>query len=67
MLVGFWKKSAFLRWQAIVLLAATVIKVFLFDIGTLERGYRIAAFIALGTILLAVSFFYQRSRVKAIE
>jgi uncharacterized membrane protein len=65
MLVGFWKRSAFLRWQAIVLLALTVLKVFLVDIGTLERGYRIAAFIVLGAILLAVSFFYQRSRMKS--
>lgn len=65
MLVGFWKRSAFLRWQAIVLLAMTVLKVFLVDISTLERGYRIAAFIVLGAILLAVSFFYQRSRTKS--
>jgi uncharacterized membrane protein len=64
MLIGFWKRSAFLRWQAIVLLSLTVIKVFLFDIGTLQRGYRITAFIVLGAILLAVSFFYQRSRLK---
>jgi uncharacterized membrane protein len=65
MLLGFWKRSAFLRWQAIVLLAMTVLKVFLVDISTLERGYRIAAFIVLGAILLAVSFFYQRSRIKS--
>lgn len=65
MLAGFWKRSAFLRWQAIVLLAMTVLKVFLVDISTLERGYRIAAFIVLGAILLAVSFFYQRSRMKS--
>jgi uncharacterized membrane protein len=64
MLVGFWKRTAFIRWQAIVLLAMTVLKVFLIDIGTLERGYRIAAFIVLGAILLAVSFFYQRSRMR---
>ncbi len=67
MLMGFWKRSAVLRWQAIVLLALTVIKVFLFDIGTLQRGYRIVAFIVLGAILLAVSFFYQRSRLRAAE
>ena len=36
-------------------------------IGTLERGYRIAAFIVLGAILLAVSFFYQRSRMRTAE
>jgi uncharacterized membrane protein len=65
MLIGFWKRSALVRWQAIVLLAMTVVKVFAVDIGTLERGYRIAAFIVLGTILLAVSFFYQRSRIRS--
>ena len=67
MLIGFWRRSAFLRWQAIVLLALTVAKVFLFDIGTLQRGYRIAAFIVLGAILLAVSFFYQRSRLGPVD
>jgi uncharacterized membrane protein len=64
MFLGFWKRSAFLRWQAIVLLAATAAKVFLYDISALERGYRIVAFIVLGGILLAVSFFYQRNRAR---
>jgi uncharacterized membrane protein len=67
MLLGFWKRSAFLRWQAIVLLALTAAKVFLYDISALERGYRIFAFIVLGGILLAVSFFYQRNRARAAE
>jgi uncharacterized membrane protein len=66
-LVGFWRRSAFLRWQAIVLLALTAGKVFFYDIETLERGYRIAAFIVLGAILLAISFFYQRNRVRVTE
>jgi uncharacterized membrane protein len=67
MWIGFWKRSAFLRWQAIVLLAVTAAKVFFYDIAALERGFRIAAFIVLGAILLAVSFFYQRSRIKTAE
>lgn len=67
MLVGFWKRSAFLRWQAIVLLSLTAAKVFFYDIAALERGYRIVAFIVLGAVLLAVSFFYQRSRIKAAD
>lgn len=64
MLVGFWKRSAFLRWQAIVLLTLTAAKVFFYDIAELERVYRILAFIVLGAILLTVSFFYQRGRMK---
>jgi uncharacterized membrane protein len=67
MLIGFWKRSALLRWQAIVLLTLTAAKVFFYDIETLERGYRIAAFIALGTILLGISFFYQRSRMRVAK
>jgi uncharacterized membrane protein len=67
MLIGFWKRSSFLRWQAIALLALTAAKVFFYDISALERGYRIVAFFVLGAILLVVSFFYQRSRVKGVE
>ena len=67
MAVGFWKRQSFLRWQAIILLAITATKVFFFDIATLQRGYRIAAFIVLGVILLAVSFFYQRNRLSTTE
>ncbi len=57
---GFWRRSAFLRWQALVLLAASVAKVFLFDISQLSQGYRILSFLGLGVLLLAVSFVYQR-------
>ena len=61
MVVGFWKESRFIRWQALILIAATVCKVFLYDVSSLDRGYRIISFIALGLILLATSFLYQRS------
>ncbi len=64
MFVGFWKKSAFLRWQALVLLAITVLKVFIYDTSDLQFGYRIVAFIALGALLMAVSFVYQRDWLK---
>lgn len=67
MVVGFWKRESFLRWQAIVLLGLTVLKVFASDISSLQRGYRIAAFMVLGAILLGVSFFYQRARVRGAE
>ena len=39
--VGFWRRSAFLRWQALALLSATIIKVFLCDMSELSQGYRI--------------------------
>ena len=58
--VGFLRRSAFLRWQALVLLAVTIAKVFLVDVSQLSRGFRILSFIGLGVLLLSVSFVYQR-------
>ena len=62
--VGFWRRSAFLRWQALVLLAVTIGKVFLSDMSALSQGYRILSFLGLGALLLAVSFVYQRDWLK---
>jgi len=58
--VGFWRRSAFLRWQALVLIAFTIAKVFLSDISELSQGFRIFSFLGLGALLLGVSFVYQR-------
>jgi uncharacterized membrane protein len=62
--VGFWRRSAFVRWQALVLIAIAVAKVFAYDIWRLERGYRILGFFALGMLLLTVSFVYQRDWLR---
>ncbi len=64
MAIGFWKRSAFVRWQSLVLIAATIVKVFVYDVSALEKGYRILSFIALGAVLLAISFIYQRDWLK---
>jgi uncharacterized membrane protein len=64
MWVGFVRRSAFLRWQALLLLAITIVKVFVYDTSQLETPYRVLSFIALGVILLAVSFAYQRDWLK---
>ncbi len=60
MAIGFWRRSAFVRWQGLILIAATIVKVFVYDVSQLDRGYRILSFIVLGILLLAVSFAYQR-------
>jgi uncharacterized membrane protein len=60
MTVGFLRRSAFLRWQALLLLTLSIGKVFLFDTSHLNEGYRVASFLGLGVLLLAVSFVYQR-------
>jgi uncharacterized membrane protein len=58
--IGFARRSAFLRWHALVLIAVTVGKVFLLDISELSQGFRIVSFLGLGALLLGVSFVYQR-------
>ena len=67
--LGFWRRSAFLRWQALVLLAITIAKVFLWDMSALSQGYRILSFLGLGGLLLAISFVYQRDwlRLRSTE
>jgi len=64
MAAGFWRGSAFVRWLALGLIAATIAKVFAYDIWDLSRGYRIVSFVFLGVLLLAVSFAYQRDWLK---
>jgi uncharacterized membrane protein len=60
-LAGVRMRAKALRWQGLVLLGITVVKVFLLDLSFLERAYRIASFLVLGIVLLVVSFWYQRS------
>jgi uncharacterized membrane protein len=64
MIVGFTRRSAFVRWQALLLIAATTAKVFIYDVSQLDKGYRIVSFIILGVLLLAISFVYQRDWLK---
>jgi uncharacterized membrane protein len=64
MIVGFWRKSAFVRWQALLLIAVTTVKVFFYDTSQLDHIYRIMSFIVLGILLLTVSFAYQRDWLK---
>src|SRR3984893_9864849 len=64
MAFGLSQRSAFARWQALILIAVTTIKVFMVDVSQLGGSYRIVSFIALGTVLLAISFVYQRDWLK---
>jgi uncharacterized membrane protein len=58
--VGFWRRSGFLRWQALLLLVFTIFKTFLYDMRSLSQGYRVVSFLGLGALLLAISFAYQK-------
>jgi uncharacterized membrane protein len=64
MTFGFWRRSAFVRWQALALIAFTIGKVFLYDVSMLQQGYRILSFIALGVVLMGISYIYHRDWLK---
>ena len=60
MLVGVIRNSSQIRLAGIILMIVPVLKLFVYDTFLLERGYRVAAFITLGGLLLAVGMMYQR-------
>ncbi len=65
--IGLWRRNKLLRIMALTLLSITIVKVFFFDLSSLEKLYRIISFIVLGLILLGVSFLYQRLRQQTTE
>src|SRR6266436_6418988 len=62
--IGFRQRSAFVRWQSLLLIAFTIGKVFFYDVSQLGGSYRILSFIGLGAVLLGISFIYQRDWLK---
>jgi uncharacterized membrane protein len=57
---GFLRRSAFTRWQALILILFTILKVFLYDLSALSQGYRIASIFLLGALLMGISLAYQK-------
>ena len=57
---GVKMASPLLRWQGLALFGFTTLKVFLSDLSDLSGIYRIMSALALGVVLLIVSFVYQR-------
>ncbi len=60
LLAGMLKNRAALRGIGLVLLGATILKVFFVDLSGLDQLYRIIAFIGLGIVVLVGSFLYFR-------
>ena len=56
-IVKHWRR---IRLGGLALLCIAIFKLFVIDTFTLEKGYRVAAFLTIGIILLASGFAYQR-------
>ena len=57
---GVALSSSRIRLAGMALLVVPVAKLFVFDVFLLETGYRVAAFVILGVLLLGMGLAYQR-------
>ena len=62
LIVGLLRDRLGLRLGGFALLTIALAKVFLYDLSTLESLYRVLSFVALGLLLLAAAYAYQRMR-----
>jgi len=58
--IGIWLRARDFRLGAVALFDITVLKVLFVDSSALEMPYRIASFVGLGLVLVAVSYVYER-------
>jgi hypothetical protein len=61
---GFLWRERMHRWLGLGILACAVGRVFLSDVWKLETIYRILSFMALGVVLLALGFIYNKYQDK---
>ncbi|MGE5836893.1 MAG: DUF2339 domain-containing protein [Acidobacteriota bacterium] len=61
-----WSSES-LRWQGLILLGLTTFKVFLIDLSVLSGFYRVISSIALGVVLIVISYVYQRRQSVRAE
>lgn len=64
---GMRRRIRLMRIIGLCLFGITLIKLFLFDLGQLSEGGRVAAFIVLGALLLVISFMYQKLKGLLID
>lgn len=64
---GFVLRERMHRWLGLGILACAVGRVFLSDVWKLETIYRILSFMALGVVLLALGFIYNKYQEKIRE
>jgi uncharacterized membrane protein len=58
--VGIMGKSRWVRLGGLALVSVAILKLFIWDTFHLQSGYRVAAYLILGVLLLAGGYFYHR-------
>ena len=57
---GIRRNVAIARWEGLALLLGAIVKAFAIDMEAVNPGIRIVSFLALGIVLLAIAYVYQR-------
>jgi len=57
---GIWKRKKHLRIFAIVLFSGTLVKLFFYDLTNLETIPKTIVFLIIGSLLLIVSYLYNK-------
>ena len=63
---GLRRDAAYVRWQGLALYALAALKLTFVDLATVDVGYRIISFLAIGVALLCASSLYQRRIGKVV-
>ena len=64
---GFVFRERMHRWLGLGILTCALGRVVVFDVWKLETLYRILSFLALGIVLLALGYIYNRYQEKIRE
>jgi uncharacterized membrane protein len=65
--LGIWKKKTYLRIAGIGLFAITLVKLFFYDIASLNTISKTIVFVSLGILLLIISFLYNKYKPATDE
>jgi hypothetical protein len=65
--LGIWKKKLHLRIGAIALFSVTLLKLFFYDLASLNTMSKTIVFIVLGLLLLIISFLYNKYKGMIFE
>lgn len=66
-ILGIWKNKKHLRVAAIVLFGVTLIKLFFYDIASLDTIAKTIVFVSLGILLLIISFLYNKYKHRITD
>ncbi len=66
-ILGIWKNKKYLRIAAIALFGVTLVKLFFYDIASLNTISKTIVFVSLGLLLLVISFLYNKYKHKITD